>query len=64
MIIEVFPPGIKGFVLSIQALIIQGVSLNYHMYLEGFGVGGHYELTGRMIRNLKMPKKLRQGAQN
>ena len=40
MIIEVFPPGIKGFVLSIQALIIQGVSLNYHMYLEGFGVGG------------------------
>ena len=39
MIIEVFPPGIKGFVLSIQALIIQGVSLNYHMYLEGFGVG-------------------------
>ena len=28
MIIEVFPPRIKGFVLSIQALIIQGVSLN------------------------------------
>ena len=31
MIIEVFPPGIKGFVLSIQALIIQGVSLNYKL---------------------------------
>ena len=22
--------------------------------------GGHYGLTGRIIRNLKMPKKLRQ----
>ena len=25
---------------------------------------GHYGLTGRIIKNLKMPKKLRQGAQN
>merc|ERR1712032_504306 len=24
----------------------------------------HYGLTGRIIKNLKMPKKLRQGAQN
>ena len=26
--------------------------------------GGHYGLTGRIIKILKMPKKLRQGAQN
>ena len=26
--------------------------------------GGHCGLTGRIIKNLKMPKKLRQGAQN
>ena len=26
--------------------------------------GGHYGLTGRIIKNLKLPKKLRQGAQN
>ena len=26
--------------------------------------GGHYGLTGRPIKNLKMPKKVRQGGQN
>ena len=30
----------------------------------GGGGGGHYGLTGRIIKNLKLPKKLRQGAQN
>ena len=28
------------------------------------GAGGHYGLTGRIIKNLEMPKKLRQGVQN
>ena len=28
------------------------------------GAGGHYGLTGRPIKNLKMPKKVRQGGQN
>ena len=27
-------------------------------------LGGHYGLTGRPIKNLKMPKKVRQGGQN
>ena len=38
---------------------------NLTVFAMGVGVkGGHYGLTGCIIRNLKIPKKLRQGVQN
>ena len=38
------------------------ILVNY--LLITWGVGWHYGLTGRPIKNLKMPKKVRQGGQN
>ena len=56
-------------VITCQAAAAEKLNIKFIRNCNGLvwgweGEGGHYGLTGRIIKNLKMPKKLRQGAQN